>query len=59
MWDWIGRPTAVRGIDQFEALFGNDAAYGEMVVPTKNLIRTLGLDRLMNRATIRRRCLIS
>ncbi len=28
-------------------------------VPTKNLIRTLGLDRSMDRATIRRRCLIS
>jgi len=29
------------------------------LVPTKNLIRVFRLDRLMDRATIRRRCLIS
>lgn len=27
----VGRPVPVRGIDQFEGLFGNDTAYGELV----------------------------
>lgn len=45
----LGRPTAVRGIDQFESLFGKDAAYGEMVPQVRQFFLNGGADAIIVR----------
>lgn len=45
----LGRPTPIRGIDQFEQIFGSDTAYGEMVPQVRQFFLNGGGDAIVLR----------
>jgi hypothetical protein len=45
----LGRPTPIRGIDQFEATFGDDAAYGDLVPQVRQFFLNGGADAIVAR----------
>ena len=45
----VGRPTPIRGIDQFEQTFGDDVAYGELVTQVRQFFLNGGADAIVMR----------
>lgn len=45
----VGRPTPIRGVDQFEQTFGDDTAYGEMVPQVRQFFLNGGADAIVVR----------
>ena len=46
----LGRPTPIRGIDQFEQVFGDDISYGELVPQVRQFFLNGGVDAIVTRA---------
>ena len=46
----LGRPTPIRGIDQFEQVFGDDSEYGELVPQVRQFFLNGGADAIVARA---------
>lgn len=45
----LGRPTPIRGIDQFEDVFGDDVTYGELVPQVRQFFLNGGGDAIVTR----------
>lgn len=45
----LGRPTPIRGIDQFEQAFGDDMSYGELVPQVRQFFLNGGADAIVAR----------
>ena len=45
----VGRPTPIRGIDQFEQVFGDDVSYGELVPQVGQFFLNGGADAIVMR----------
>jgi hypothetical protein len=45
----VGRPTPIRGIDQFEQIFGGDTAYGELVPQVRQFFLNGGAEAIVVR----------